>query len=205
MMLKETFLKLCACFSAASSVAGKYWQEIESLYSAPGRYYHTLEHLAYMLEQLELVRQDVQDWNTVLFSLYYHDAVYDVMANDNEVQSALLAAERMQTLGVPSSVIEQCSLQILATQKHHTVADPDTNLFTDVDLAILGSEPAAYKAYSKKIREEYKVFPDPVYHPGRKAVLLHFLETKPVFKTNYFFERFEMQARQNLQLEYDGL
>jgi predicted metal-dependent HD superfamily phosphohydrolase len=204
-MLKETFLKLCAAYTKANSVAEKCWQEIEVRYSAPGRYYHTLEHLAYMMVQLEAVRQEVKDWNAVLFSLYYHDAVYDVTAKDNEVQSALFAAEQMQALDVPLSVIEKSGFQILATEKHHTVAGPDTNLFTDVDLAILGSEPVVYKEYSKKIREEYKVFPDPVYNPGRKAVLLHFLETARIFKTAYFFERFEMQARQNLQQECDGL
>ena len=58
----------------------------------------------------------------------------------------------------------------------------DINLFTDADLAILGAEPEIYKNYAAAIRQEYSVFPDPIYIPGRKKVLLHFLKMERLFK-----------------------
>jgi len=59
--------------------------------------------------------------------------------------------------------------------------------------------------YYKNARKEYAIFPDFVYKPGRKKVLLHFLAMERIFKTDYFFHKFEMQAKQNLQKELEML
>lgn len=93
----------------------------------------------------------------------------------------------------------------MATKDHRSAADPDTDLLTDADLAVLGRDWPVYKAYSEKIRREYAIYPDALYKPGRKAVLQHFLAMERIFKTTYFYDRFEKQSRQNLQQEYDGL
>ncbi len=53
-------------------------------------------------------------------------------------KSAALAGARMKRHGVPAEQIEKCSRQILATKDHRSVADQDTDLLTDADLAILG-------------------------------------------------------------------
>jgi predicted metal-dependent HD superfamily phosphohydrolase len=49
------------------------------------------------------------------------------------------------------------------------------------------------------------IFPDFVYKPGRKKVLLHFLAMERIFKTDYFFHKFELLAKQNLQKELEML
>ena len=80
-----------------------------------------------------------------------------------------------------------------------------TNLFTDADLSILGSDSIAYKAYVENVRREYSMYPDFLYKPGRKKVLIHFLSVESIFKTNEFATRFEAQARKNVNDELSKL
>lgn len=204
-MPEEIFFRLLQGQGVEQEPAAPYWQELAACYNTPGRHYHTLEHLSHMLMQLQQVRAEIKDWDTMLFSLFYHDAVYDVRATDNEAQSASLAEDRMRAISVTDDRIKKCKQQILATKDHRSAADEDTDWFTDADLAILGREWPAYKDYSEKIRLEYAIYPDPVYNAGRKGVLQHFLNMDRIFKTAYFFDHFEKQARLNLQQEYDGL
>jgi predicted metal-dependent HD superfamily phosphohydrolase len=89
----------------------------------------------------------------------------------------------------------------LATKHHQLSADEDVNYFTDADLSILGQDWGTYLDYAKKIRKEYRLYPDLAYKPGRKKVLQHFFEMESIFKTSGFRERYEAAARRNLQQE----
>ncbi len=71
----------------------------------------------------------------VLFAVYYHDVVYRVLRKDNEEKSALIAEKRLNTLNVKTNRIELCTKHIVATKAHRRSDDPDTNFFTDADLA----------------------------------------------------------------------
>jgi predicted metal-dependent HD superfamily phosphohydrolase len=51
------------------------------------------------------------------------------------------------------------------------------------------------------VRKEYLIYPDLIYNPGRKKVLHHFLAMDRIFKTDFFYNKFEQQARQNLRKE----
>ena len=83
--------------------------------------------------------------------------------------------------------------------------DDDTNYFTDADLSILGSDSDSYLTYTKQIRKEYSYFPDLLYKPGRRKVLEHFLEMGNIFKTKYFQDKFEIQAKINILGELKSL
>ncbi len=182
-------------------LAGPYWEEITLQYTAPQRHYHNLQHLRQLLEQLLQVRTAVRDWDTLLFSMYYHDIVYDPLRQDNEAQSALIASERLERLGVPATAIQRCAAQIAATAAHSPSADSDTDYFTDADLSVLGQDPEVYEQYYKAVRLEYDCYPDHIYIPGLKKVLEHFLAMRRIFKTGYFYSRLEFQARDNIARE----
>ena len=196
-MLKSTFLSL-----VQNTLAEELWSEIETHYTESHRYYHNLHHLEYLLQQLVLVKEHISDWDTMLFSLYYHDIIYDPAKNDNEEQSAELAAARLRSLGLKEDKVVS---QILATKGHAVSADHDTNLFTDADLSVLGERWNEYKNYADKIRKEYAIYPDLVYNPGRKKVLKHFMDMERIFKTDLFFVKLEDNAKRNLQKESEIL
>jgi predicted metal-dependent HD superfamily phosphohydrolase len=204
-MLKETFITLIIKYNASVLEAKGLWQEIETNYNFANRHYHTLLHLENLLYELIPIKDKLQDWDVTLFALYYHDVIYDPIKKDNEEQSAVLAEKRMTQIGVPNQMITNCNNQILATAAHANNLDMDTNYFTDADLSILGQNAKIYEEYCNNIRNEYAIYNDADYNNGRKNVVLHFLQMQPIFKTDYFYNKYKMQAKQNLQAEIEKL
>ncbi len=199
-MLKQVFTKLTGNYSDnATSV--KLWNEIVINYNDAGRYYHTIGHINTIYRELSEVRDCVEDWDVLLLALFYHDIIYNVKRSDNEAESANLARERLQSTSLSDDRIKRCVLHILATKGHATSDDHDTNLFTDADLSILGQSPDVYKEYVKQVRKEYFVYPDIAYNKGRKKVLEYFLTMEKIFKTDFFYKKYEIQARENLERE----
>lgn len=199
--LEETFYALATKYTADTSLTRRYWQELSDSYSSKGRYYHNLSHLEHMLRLFREYYHMLMSPDAVLFALFYHDAVYDPKRKDNEAKSAALASEHMKALEVPVILIDKCIQHITATAGHEPAPDNDTNLFTDIDLSVLGTSRTCYEQYCQQIRREYAIYPDMLYKPGRRKVLQHFLGTQYIYKTQAFRERFEDQARSNMQTE----
>jgi predicted metal-dependent HD superfamily phosphohydrolase len=204
-MIQVSFKELIGKFTNNSHLINERWIEIERNYTSKKRHYHTLNHLENLLDLLVNVKNEIKNWDTILFSLYYHDIIYNSLKSDNEEKSAILAGKRMQELSVPQEQIELCKSQILATKAHTKAIDSDTNYFTDADLSILGQSWEMYSLYYKNVRREYSIYPDFLYNPGRKKVLNHFLSMDRIFKTDYFHQQFEVTARKNLTKELEGL
>jgi predicted metal-dependent HD superfamily phosphohydrolase len=181
------------------------WQRMEKAYSAPGRHYHNLHHLAYMAQLLQAQRHLLQNETTVWLALFFHDFVYKVTRHDNEERSAEDAAAFLKTLDADEKLISEVTAMITATKKHELSGHSDTNYFIDADLAILGAPPETYDNYTRQIRKEYRIYLGLIYKPGRKKVLAHFLSMPQIFKTDAFNNQFEQPARENLQRELDGL
>ncbi|WP_378180632.1 hypothetical protein [Aquimarina sp. SS2-1] len=181
------------------------WQEIVKNYNKKNRYYHNLSHLENLYHQLLKVKEEILDWDIILFALFYHDYIYNVLKQDNEEQSAQKARKILSSLSIGSNRIELCEKMILATKGHHISTHNDINYFTDADLSILGSNWVTYKSYFTAVRKEYKYYPDFMYNKGRMKVLKHFIEMPRIFKTQYFYKKFEKQAKNNLQHEINLL
>lgn len=204
-MLKERFIELLTKYTDNNRLKDELWTEIEKNYSSKKRHYHTFQHLENLLSQLTEVKSEIQNWETILFTLFYHDIIYNSVKSNNEEKSAELAEKRMKQISVSNDKIELCKKQILATKSHIKSTDSDTNYFTDADLSILGQNWETYLLYCKNVRKEYSIYPTLVYNPGRKKVLNHFLSMDRIFKTDFFYNKFETQARQNLQQEIESL
>lgn len=204
-MLKTIFIALLKNYSDDEELIDNLWKELEQNYSGKKRFYHTLQHLENLLLQLNQVKEEIHNWDTLLFTLFYHDAVYNSLKADNEEKSAELAEKRMQQLAVPTETIDCCIEQILATKSHNHSTDSDTNYFTDADLFVLGENWETYATYLTNVRKEYSIYPDLIYNPGRKKVLNHFLAMDRIYKTDFFYDRYEKRAKENLQKELDLL
>lgn len=204
-MLQKTYVELVTKYTNDADLSSQLWGEIERYHSEKKRFYHTLHHLKHLLSQLSEIKDQIQSWDTVLFTLFYHDVIYDSSKSDNEEQSAKLAEKRMGELSIPTDVIQECFQQILASKSHEVSENNDTNLFTDADLSILGQPWEAYFTYSQNVRKEYGQYPTFLYKKGRKKVLRHFLDMDRIFKTDHFFKRYEQQARANLKKELEFL
>src|SRR5688500_8542098 len=191
-MLHPTFIQLLSQYTEDKNLINELWTEIEANYSDKKRHYHTLSHLQNLLAQLTEVKPAIKNWNVILFTLFYHDIIYNSKKSDNEEKSAELAEKRMVQVGIPKEMIELCKNQILATKSPTSADDPDTNYFTDADLSVLGMDWETYTQYHKGVRKEYAIYPIIIYNPGRKKVINHFLSMERIYKTDYFFNKFEV-------------
>lgn len=201
MNLRDQFEQLCLSFTKDLGFINSLWKEIETKYAEKGRHYHNLLHLDNMFGELDGVKSNISDFSRVSFSVFYHDIVYNATSKSNEEKSALKAKERLSELGLHQNDIKIIYDQILATQFHQKSEDQDTNYLLDADLSILGKDLETYLTYTRMIRKEYSIYPDLLYKPGRKKVLKHFLELESIFKTDYFREKYEIQARSNITAE----
>lgn len=204
-MLQETFIELLKKYTKDEFLINELWTEVKEKYSGNKRHYHSLNHIEKLLRELIQIKGNIQNWETILFTLYYHDIIYSAISSDNEEKSALLAKKRMKQIAAPKKIIDHCACQILAMKAHALSEDSDTNYFTDADLSVLGQDWETYSEYAKKVRKEYIIYPDFVYNPGRKKVLIHFLGMERIYKTDLFFDKLEPQAKENLTKELNLL
>jgi predicted metal-dependent HD superfamily phosphohydrolase len=182
------------------------WIALEEAYNSKERHYHNLRHIASLISLQQEYAGNITDNDTVLFSIFFHDLVYNVPGSDNEALSAAAAATHLHAIGYPAERTRLVETFINATRTHvNELQHPDLDHFLDFDLQILGASPETYQAYTKQIRQEFSLYPDLVYRPGRKKVLQHFLDTPAIFRTPAFGERYEQQARENLITELNTL
>jgi predicted metal-dependent HD superfamily phosphohydrolase len=145
----------------------------------------------------------VEDPNALHLAVWFHDAVYDSRAKDNERRSGELAVDLLGPIGVPAATIERVVQMIWATA--HTSDGPpalrDTHVLLDADLAILGAAEERYARYAADIRKEYAWVPEADYRAGRSAVLTKFLALPRIYHTQILYEEGDARARANMRAE----
>jgi predicted metal-dependent HD superfamily phosphohydrolase len=172
---------------------------LRAAYDEPHRSYHTARHIGWCLAALDQpeVRELAKYPYEVEMALWFHDAVYDAHARDNEERSAVMAEQVLRDGGVAGDVAARIASHVRATSGHHASA-PDTQLVIDIDLAILGQDVVAYARFEGEIRREYAWVEAGAYAAGRSQVLRRFLEREAIYATALFRSRYEAQARANI-------
>jgi predicted metal-dependent HD superfamily phosphohydrolase len=156
-------------------------------YREPHRRYHGVRHLVFVVRDVGLLlavsaSPHQVDQGAVVAAAFFHDAVYDPRASDNEARSAALAVSALRSGGWIDSRIAHVERLIIATQ-HHQSADLAGDILLDADLAVLGGDPAAYGAYVTGVRSEYSHLDDNAWRIGRAGVLRSLLERGSIYRT----------------------
>ena len=188
----------------SSSQLGSLWNQLAKAYGTPFRKYHNLNHLEEIFSYYDHYHHLIQNKETVVLAIFYHDFVYEVWKKNNEEESAKKAIELLQSINFPSVLLQSIEDLIICT-KNHTGLSSDQNFMIDFDLAILGQSESVYKNYTQQIRKEYKIVPDLMYRKGRKKVLQYFLNKENIYQTDIFQSKYESQARINLHKELQEL
>ncbi len=183
----------------------KSWAQLSDLYNSPDRHYHNLNHILFCLKLLELAAnnqpkgKDSRLITAVELAIWFHDAIYDPHAADNEQQSANLARSTIQEAGLSQELADRVYQLVLATgHVNSTIDDYNTQLLIDIDLAILGSKPDIFWAYESQIRQEYAWVPLATFQQKRAEILQTFLDRTNIYQTACYREKFEAPARRNL-------
>jgi predicted metal-dependent HD superfamily phosphohydrolase len=175
------------------------FSSLEVAYAEPARAYHTAEHIRDCLAQFDLSRHTARRPDEVEAAIWFHDAVYVPGAFDNEGRSAHLVQATLADAGAPPELAHRIAGLVLATQHLVISSEPDAALLCDIDLSILGRPPEVFDEFEQKIRQEYAWVPQPVYRGAREEILAGFLRRRSIFQTAYFRDRYESQARANLE------
>jgi predicted metal-dependent HD superfamily phosphohydrolase len=181
-------------------------------YKDPRRSYHNWLHPQKMIRMLgimmlelketygELLKESEKQVMEVppelIWAIGYHDAEYNIESHRNEEQSAELMAMHLSVAN--TDLAEQL---VLVTKTHKpTGMSLYECLMCDLDLHFLGVSPEEYDENTRCIADEYcTIYPVEVWEMGRKNFCKTFLERDRIFYTSPFYDKFEKQARENLE------
>ena len=178
-------------------------QRLAAFYRASDRHYHDLSHIEAMLALAGEHADLIADPGAVEAAIWFHDAILDTRAGDNEARSARLAETWLEGRAEPRR-IGSVAAMIEATASHAVppAASPalhgDIAALLDFDLAILGAPPPAFDAYEAAVRREYDWVADDAWKAGRAAVLQRFLDRPFIYATARFRDLLEAPARSNI-------
>lgn len=202
-----------AAVAGTSRAAAALFDGVLARYREPQRRYHTVKHLAVVLEHVEVLLTASApslagpDADAARMAAWLHDVVYDPTAAPgvNEAASAAFGEARLAALGWTPPLIERVGGLVLVTATHETGDDPAAGVVVDADLAVLGDRPAVYDAYVRGVRAEYAFIDDDGWRLGRAAVLRSFLDRPAIYATPTMRAAREARARANLTAELAAL
>jgi predicted metal-dependent HD superfamily phosphohydrolase len=195
-VLRPDWRDLLQAWAEEATQADQAFEDLCRHYAEPGRFYHTLDHIANVLATVASLGSHARNLNAVKLAAWLHDVIYDTRASDNEERSAQYAERLCERFGIPQGQL--VASLILKTKTHDAGGDADAEVLLDADLAILGASDPDYRTYCQKIRLEYGWVPAGDYRSGRRRVLEHFL-TRP--RIYHHLGHLEEPARRNIAAE----
>lgn len=190
--------------NADSALADAY-VELSQRYAERHRHYHTAQHIAECLAHFDTARALCTHEAEVEVALWFHDAIYDPQAKDNEALSAGWALRVMRDAGVATEARERVHTLIMKTCHDALPQTPDEQVLVDIDLAILGAPAERFDEYERQVRDEYQWVPQFLFDHTRRKILQGFLDRSPLYATGPFREQFEVRARANLTRSLSAL
>ncbi len=181
------------------------YRRIVQAYSSGKRYYHTLKHVVDTLGDFEQAKEFMQNPDAVLFAWFYHDIVKRDKSNVDEKRSAELVYSVCKNAELSENFASTTKGLVYDTRHHEIPETLDGKFIADLDLLIFARPPPVFNQYDLDIRQEYWFYPDEVYIPGRKQVLEGFLAKEHIFQTDFFREKYEDIARENLKIAISNL
>ena len=174
------------------------FDKLIAAYAEKHRYYHTFKHVNACLNHLDKTHNLARYTHEIELALWFHDAIYKPYSKDNELKSAQWAVNFLKQNSVDEKTIARVYQLVLVTLHGIEIKTDDEKLIVDCDLTILGSSPEVYNQFEANVRKEYRLVPYFIYRKKRKEILQMFLKQNWVYQVEYFKDKFEKQARDNL-------
>jgi predicted metal-dependent HD superfamily phosphohydrolase len=191
-----------------SAVAEEWFDEVLGAYRAAGRHYHGVRHVGWVVRHVETLAAEhhVDDVAATVAAAFFHDVVYDPRRDDNEAESAAMAARAVRDIGWDATVGRHVTELVLATAGHDVDGvDRDMAVLLAADLAVLAAEPSRYADYATAVRREYGHVDDDAWRAGRSAVLRSLLDRPHLFAPELKLDEWERRARANITSELASL
>ncbi|HEX8020548.1 adenylyltransferase/cytidyltransferase family protein [Mucilaginibacter sp.] len=134
-------------------------------YHEPHRFYHTLEHLDDIWQQLE--SQGYGDNDVLLLATVFHDIIYDPRSATNEEDSA----QYFKEVFTGDSALKSLVTDIILDTKHHKPGSALSAVFSAADLNILKQPFDKLLIYEQQIFKEFQFVDHKIYREKRVEVL----------------------------------
>ena len=197
--LESRWMELFSSTSGTEADIQNGFQKLLDRFSERHRHYHNLHHINDCLKHLDEIANHIADFKIVEVTLWFHDIIYDPKRDDNEKMSAEYAKAFLESINLVSDEI--IKIQHLVSLTKHP-SNPETNdekYLIDIDLAILGANKERYDCYESSIKKEYGFVPSDLYKKKREKILMSFAKSDRIYWTEYFYEKYENQARRNIK------
>lgn len=203
-LLERSWRRAWAAIGAQGE-GGETFERLVAAWSGPQRRYHGLQHLEECLALFEEHAGLAEHPGEVELALWFHDAVYELRARDNEQRSAELAVATLTDAGVGVAAVERVRRLVLATRHEALPETADEALLVDIDLSILGASGERFDEYEVQVRQEYSWVPRALFRSKRREILSGFLAREHIYSTAAIRAGRERQARANLARALDKL
>jgi len=173
-------------------------QRLLAGYSEPQRHYHTLEHIDHCLNMFEDCKTLVSEPDALEIAIWMHDVILVSGRPDNEALSAQLYLELSKD--VQHDEMRQLIGRLIMTTLHNSdsLLDADASYMVDVDLSSFGLPWDEFLRDSLNIRAENPHLSDQDYQLNQTRFQQSLLARPRFFLSDFFFDRYEKQARYNL-------
>jgi predicted metal-dependent HD superfamily phosphohydrolase len=183
---------------APDADAGGVYRLLADKYSEPQRSYHTLGHIHHCLVQFDHARHLAEDPDALELAIWFHDAVFDPGADDNELRSAQLF-DALLGPHLPRERAARVHGLIRDTEHPNEPGDNDARLMVDIDLSSFALPWDEFMRDTHAIRAELSQMPEPQLVAGSRRFLEALLSRPSIYQTAFFRDRLEAQARSNIE------
>ena len=184
--------------------AGAVFGELDALYREPHRRYHTPAHVEHCLCCFDLAADRMDEPDAVEMALWFHDAIYDVPTEENELRSAELFAARAGGRG-EERFRSKVRRLIMVTTHREPPATLDESFIVDIDLSSFGLPWEEFLRDSLAVRGEFPLVPDAEFYPRHRKFVGSLVARPAFFFTEFFRDRHEARARENIERLYAEL
>jgi len=174
-------------------------------YQEPHRYYHTLDHIKHCLTLLEDCKALLSEPDALELAIWFHDVILVSGERNNESRSAQLYLELSD--GIQRESLRQLVWRLIMATRHDGdhLDDADSSYMVDIDLSSFGLPWDEFMHDSMNVRTESRHLCDADYQLKQTGFQRSLLARSHFYLSDFFFERLETQARENLARYFDYL
>ncbi len=188
------------------------FQKVLKAYTDENRKYHGLSHIKHMLQEVDSFTAEnphaIKEPEVLTLAIFMHDFVNgtpDDVQQSDEMAGHILSCSTMSELTKKRALLHEIIMATTHQKPLESKSSIEAKIIADADLSILGSDKRTYNQYALQVRQEYKHYSDEIFTAGRIKVLQSFLNRSHIYTLDFFQQKYEMIARQNITSEVQAL
>ncbi len=177
---------------------------VYACYSEDHRHYHNAIHIDHCLRMLNDAKASLSNPYAVELAVWFHDVIYNPTSKENEAQSAHYFDKSSSS--VLSSELRGKVRQLILKTTHDSVPETlEEEVLMDIDLSSFGLDWQHFHADGINIRKEQSHLSDQEFYSQQVKFQKSLLDRDRFFYSEYFFNRFEEKARENVTRYFELL